>query len=65
MRLQKALMRQWEELPMSRAIAAGVDAFENAGTTGEPKAAMARFLAERAQAKGRRRQTADFASPPP
>jgi enoyl-CoA hydratase len=52
-RLQKALIQRWEELPMSRAIAAGVDAFERAWTTDEPKASMARYLAERARAKGR------------
>jgi enoyl-CoA hydratase len=52
-RLQKALIQQWEELPMSRAVAAGVDAFEQAWTTDEPKASMARYLAERARAKGR------------
>jgi enoyl-CoA hydratase/carnithine racemase len=51
-RLQKALIRQWEELPMSRAIAAGVDAFEQAWTTDQPRAAMAKHLAERARAKG-------------
>ena len=51
--LQKALIQRWEELPMSRAIAAGVDAFEQAWTTDEPKASMARYLAERARAKGR------------
>lgn len=51
--LQKALIQQWEELPTSQAIAAGVDAFEDAWTTDEPKASMAKYLAERAQAKGR------------
>ncbi len=51
--LQKALIRQWEELPMSRAIAAGVDAFEQAWTTDEPRASMARYLAERARTKSR------------
>ena len=51
--LQKALIQQWEELPMSRAIAAGVDAFEHAWTTDEPRASMARYLAERARVKGR------------
>jgi enoyl-CoA hydratase/carnithine racemase len=50
---QKALIQQWEELPMSRAIAAGVDTFEQAWTTDEPKTSMARYLAERARAKGR------------
>jgi enoyl-CoA hydratase len=50
---QKALIRAWEELPMSRAIAAGVDAFEDAWTTDEPATAIARFRAARAAAKGR------------
>ena len=52
--LQKALMRRWEELPMSQAIAAGIDAFEDAWTTDEPSKSMARFQAERAAAKARR-----------
>jgi enoyl-CoA hydratase len=51
--LQKALIQQWEELPMSRAIAAGVDAFEQAWTTDGPTASMARYLADRARAKSR------------
>ena len=52
--LQKALMQRWEELPMSQAIAAGVDAFEGAWTTDEPARAMARFMAELKAAKARR-----------
>ena len=52
-RLQKALIRAWEELPVSGAIAAGVDAFEDCWTTDEPRNATARFLAERAAAKVR------------
>lgn len=50
-RLQKALIRQWEDLPMSRAIAAGVEAFAQAWTTDEPARAMARHLADRAAAR--------------
>jgi enoyl-CoA hydratase len=50
--IQKALIRAWEDLPLSQAIAAGVDAFEDAWTTDEPKDAMARFQAARAAAKG-------------
>ena len=46
--LQKQLMQRWEELPMSQAIQAGVDAFEDAWTTAEPSHAMAAYL------KGRR-----------
>jgi enoyl-CoA hydratase/carnithine racemase len=49
--IQKALIRAWEDLPVTGAIAAGVDAFEDAWTTDEPKAAMARFLAGRAAAR--------------
>jgi enoyl-CoA hydratase len=49
--IQKALIQAWEELPTSGAIAAGVDAFEAAFTTDEPRTSMARFLAERAAAK--------------
>lgn len=50
-RLQKRLIRAWEDLPVRAAIEAGVDAFEAAAEGGEPRAAMARFLAERAAAK--------------
>lgn len=52
-RIQKALIRAWEDLSATEAVAAGVDAFEDAWTTDEPATAMARFLAERAAA-GRR-----------
>jgi enoyl-CoA hydratase/carnithine racemase len=43
-RLQKALMREWENLPADRAIAAGIDAFARAYDTDEPKRLMAAFL---------------------
>ena len=46
-------MQRWEELPMTQAIAAGVDAFEDAWTTDEPSQSMARFLGERKAAKAR------------
>lgn len=55
-RLQKALIRRWEDLPLSQAVAAGIDAFAQAWTTPEPREAMAAFLAEREalrKAKGR------------
>ena len=51
LKIQKALIQAWEDLPISGAIAAGVDAFEDAFTTDEPRTAMARFLAQRAAAK--------------
>jgi enoyl-CoA hydratase len=42
-RLQKALIRRWEDLPLSQAIAAGVDSFAEAFATSEPAEAMAEF----------------------
>jgi enoyl-CoA hydratase/carnithine racemase len=50
-RLQKGLMQRWEELPMSAAIAAGVDAFEETYREDTPRRAMAEFLAARKAAK--------------
>ncbi|HXA38628.1 MAG TPA: enoyl-CoA hydratase [Phenylobacterium sp.] len=50
-RIQKALIRAWEDLPVTGAVAAGVDAFEQAWRTDEPATSMARFLAQRAAAK--------------
>lgn len=47
-RLQKALIRRWEDLPMKDAIAAGIDAFEAAWSTPAPAKAMADFQAARA-----------------
>jgi enoyl-CoA hydratase/carnithine racemase len=52
-RIQKSLIRAWEDLPISRAIDAGVDAFEDAFTGEEPRTSMARFLADRAATKRR------------
>jgi enoyl-CoA hydratase len=43
-RLQKRLIRQWEDLPMSAAIAAGIDAFAASYETNEPITAMRAFL---------------------
>jgi len=43
-RLQKKLIRQWEELPVSGAIAAGIDAFAEAYATDEPSRLMRAFL---------------------
>jgi enoyl-CoA hydratase len=47
LRLQKALIREWENLPVEDAIAAGIDAFAAAWTTDEPKRMIADFLASR------------------
>ena len=49
--LQKALIRRWEDLSVTGAIAAGVESFAEAWTTDGPKAAMARYRADRAAAK--------------
>jgi enoyl-CoA hydratase len=49
-RLQKALIGEWEELTASAAIARGIDSFAEAYRTDEPRRMMAAFLA-RADAK--------------
>jgi enoyl-CoA hydratase/carnithine racemase len=46
-RLQKRLMRQWEGLTLSAAIAAGIDAFAAAYESDEPAASMRDFLTAR------------------
>jgi enoyl-CoA hydratase len=43
-RLQKRLIRQWEDLPLSAAIAAGIDAFAASYETDEPVTTMRAFL---------------------
>jgi enoyl-CoA hydratase len=50
-RLQKALMRDWEDLPMSDAIARGIDSFAAAFASDEPKRMMDEFLAKAAARK--------------
>jgi enoyl-CoA hydratase/carnithine racemase len=50
-RLQKRLMQRWEELPMTAAIQAGIDAFEETYREETPRKAMAEFLAARKAAK--------------
>lgn len=46
-RRQKALMRQWESLPLTQAVQAGIDAFARSFATDEPKRMMSDFLARR------------------
>jgi enoyl-CoA hydratase len=48
-RLQKKLIRRWEDLPLSDAVRAGVDAFAAAWETDEPRRMMQEFLADRAR----------------
>ncbi len=43
-RAQKALCRQWEQLPLDEAVQAGIDAFANAFRADEPREYMRRFL---------------------
>lgn len=51
-RLQKALVRRWEDLPLTEAIAAGVEAFADAYRTDEPAQAMQAFQDARAARRG-------------
>jgi enoyl-CoA hydratase/carnithine racemase len=46
-RIQKQLMREWENLPADRAIAAGIDAFVRAFETDEPKRMLSAFVARK------------------
>jgi enoyl-CoA hydratase len=41
------LIRRWEELPLSEAVRAGIDAFSSAWETDEPNRMMKGFLARR------------------
>jgi len=43
-RAQKALIRQWQELPLDEAVMAGVDVFADAYRTDEPRTRMQAFL---------------------
>jgi enoyl-CoA hydratase len=49
-RLQKQLIRSWEDMPLRAAIQAGIESFETAVRSGEPSAAMRDFL-ERQKAR--------------
>ncbi len=42
-RRQKALMREWEKLPLDRAVAAGIDAFAKTFETDEPNRLLSAF----------------------
>ena len=44
LRLQKALIRRWEDLPVAQAIAAGVPAFAAAWASDEPRRMMRQFV---------------------
>jgi enoyl-CoA hydratase len=53
-RLQKQLIRRWEDLPLAAAVAAGIEAFTAAYAGDEPRAAMREFLAAQQARKARR-----------
>lgn len=48
-RLQKRLVSEWEDLPLSQAIERGITRFADAYKTGEPKRMMQAFLAGKAK----------------
>lgn len=50
-RLQKALIREWEELPLAQAIERGITRFAEAFATDEPREMMERFLARRPKSR--------------
>jgi len=53
-RAQKALIRKWEDLPLTAAISAGIDSFAAAFETPEPREAMREFLEREAIRKALR-----------
>jgi enoyl-CoA hydratase len=50
-RLQKALITEWEDLPLRQAVQRGIDRFAEAWETDEPRAMMRSFLQDRARRK--------------
>jgi enoyl-CoA hydratase/carnithine racemase len=53
-RLQKELIRAWEEMPLRAAIEAGIDSFTTAIRSGEPAIVMRAFLERERARKGAR-----------
>jgi enoyl-CoA hydratase/carnithine racemase len=53
-RLQKSLIRSWEDLPLRAAVAAGINAFAAAYETDEPRSKMRHFLNAQAARKARK-----------
>ena len=51
-RRQKRLIREWEDLPVTAAVQAGVAAFEAAWETDEPRTRLAAFLAAKQRRRG-------------
>ena len=46
-RLQKALITEWEDLPLRQAIQRGIDSFAAAWESAEPRQLMAAFVKRR------------------
>jgi enoyl-CoA hydratase len=55
-RLQKALIREWEDLPLSKAIERGIASFASAYESDEPRRMAGAFLAAAAARRARRSQ---------
>jgi enoyl-CoA hydratase/carnithine racemase len=53
-RLQKRLIRQWEDLPLAAAVQAGIEAFAEAYRSDEPAIAMREFLLQQRARKTRK-----------
>ena len=53
-RLQKALMRRWEKLPLAEAVTAGIDCFASAFETDEPQQALGHFLSAAAARRAKK-----------
>jgi enoyl-CoA hydratase len=53
-RLQKTLVREWEDLPLAKAIERGIARFADAFATDEPQQKMGAFLAQAAARKKQR-----------
>jgi enoyl-CoA hydratase len=51
-RLQKALIAEWEDLPLRDAIRRGIDSFAEAWRTEEPRQMMQAFIASRSARRG-------------
>ena len=51
-RAQKALIRRWEDLPLSQAVAAGIEAFAASWKTDEPRRMLNGFLDRKKTASG-------------
>ena len=56
-RLQKRLIREWEDLPLSQAVARGIDCFAEAFASDEPQRKMGAFLTQAAERRKARQRS--------